>query len=415
MAPSSQRRQRVRTAARRPGHPAGEASPAEGHHRSGRGRRRSKSGGSSPVADARRRRPRWAAARPVDAWVWGVGGGGIWWVRSERDILSPVCALAVTSFTRLGPAGLSVRSAAPGSCRTTSAPARATGAATRKTAAPRRSLRRPAPRRRARRPAHRPRCPRERRTPRPSAAAPTAPPSARKNPVAAVATPSRRAVDAVLHGHDQHLRDHAEPEAEHTRPEPSRCATVARRRAASSTSAIAISAEADDREALVAPGPRDAAPGDVVDDRRCRASSARAAGPASVGRRAGRGLQEQRHEHGDREQRGGREEQRRRWRPRPSGCAAAPAARSGPPRAARGAKRRAPRRHGARDEREDRRGAPGVAAAAPACTRAGTALVAPASSAAPATSSGAGAPAVAAAGAAARKPASASRPTGRLT
>ena len=64
-----------------------------------------------------------------------------------------------------------------------------------------------------------------------------------------------------------------------------------------------------DREALVAPGARDARPDSVVETV-MPSIAGTSSSPASVGRRAGRRLQEQRHEHGDREQRGGAEEQR---------------------------------------------------------------------------------------------------------
>ena len=117
---------------------------------------------------------------------------------------------------RHGSSGQSV--VVSGSARTISSAIAASGAATRKTVwtASMTSARPPGRCRRARR------TPRRARPRRPRRRAP------RKKLVVAIATPEPAAVDAVLHGDDQHLADHAEAEPEHGQADPDRGAATGR-------------------------------------------------------------------------------------------------------------------------------------------------------------------------------------------
>src|SRR5215211_274150 len=171
------------------------------------------------------------------------------------------------------------------------------------------------------------------------------------------------ALHAVLHRDDQHLGDHAEPEAEdHETDARGRLRGIARQRR-QQAERRRHQRQAGDREALVAPGAGDAATGQRRGEREADHHRDQQQ-PGLRGAGVGRRLHEQRYEHGDREQRGSPEEQRRacdRHRPRAQEVEGDDWI-GGPPFAD---DQGTGQEHGAGDQSENGPGVPGVAVAAP--------------------------------------------------
>ena len=116
-------------------------------------------------------------------------------------------------------------------------------------------------------------------------------------------------IDAVLDGHDENLGDHAEAEAEHGERDAGGDLRGVAREGGEQDERHGHQRQARDREALVAPRAHDRPARERGRDG--DAEHGRDEQQAGVGRAgARRRLQEERHEDGDREQRGGPEEQR---------------------------------------------------------------------------------------------------------
>jgi len=169
--------------------------------------------------------------------------------------------------------------------------------------------------------------------------------------------------NAVLDRRDQHLPDHSESQPEHHQPDRDGGAAGVRDHGREQHQRDRHQGEADDRVALVAPGLRHREAGEVrghgdPDHHRDEQQP-------GLGRGGVRGgLEVERHEHSDREQRRGRKEQRHaRDRHRAHPQQVERHDRIGPAPLA--GDQRKGQRHAAGDQRDDRRRAPGVAISAP--------------------------------------------------